>query len=562
MLTGGLNVFRRTSLFYKNQSPVIESIRQAPGFHSGDLEGEIKAGSPRDILFKPYVDVPQSQLDAAILAEMHDRKIVGLTAAFISDNRVIWANGYGWSDLEKEKLVNPGTIFRIASVSKTITATALMQLWERRLFNLDDDISIYLGYLVRNPKYPDLGITFKMLLTHSSSILDFGGYEKALGSPQPPLLRELLVPGGKAYSEETWGNFSPGTRFVYSNFGIGLIGALVEMISGERFEEYAIRHIFWPLGMDASYNAADIVNFHKIAVLYKTSGGGKFYPACDYYPTGERIQRQEYKLPLGNYYTGPAGAVRTSVPDLSKFMIAHMNGGVYAGARILEKYTVDLMRQMHWYGYGLEGFFRYIGLTFQITDALAGRRLTGHAGEACGLLSDMYFDPDENTGVILMINGGYYKFLSSGYADIEEAVINTVYEKLAGPPGPVIRAITVVLNDDKVVVNGRMIFYPVPPDLIAGDLYVPDLTIADAIETTIEFDKETNMLMLTKGATVIRAEIGDARLEVNYNHETLTNQIYLKNGYIMLPLIKVSKLFGAYVNYNPAGNGIIITLQD
>ncbi|MCG9968883.1 serine hydrolase [Pelotomaculum terephthalicicum JT] len=555
-------MFRRTFCLNNNRFTVIKPRkRQDPDYHDFDPESAVAADSPRDILFKPYINVPQNQLDAAILAEMNSKKIVGVAAAFIRDNRVVWANGYGWSDLEKEKLVTPDTIFRIASISKTITATALMQLWECGLFNLDDDISIYLGYMVRNPKYPSAKITFRMLLTHTSSILDFGGYEQALGSPQPPLLRDLLVPGGKAYSEKTWGDFLPGTQFVYSNFGFGIIGALVEMISGKRFNDYTIRHIFWPLGMDAGYNAADIVNFHKIAVLYKTSGGGKFYPACDYFQTGERPARKEYKLPLGNYYIGPAGAVRASVLDLSKFMIAHMNGGLYGGVRILQKHTADLMHQMHWYGYGMEGFFRYIGLSFHITDALAERRLTGHAGEACGLVSDMYFDCDEKIGVIFMTNGGYYEFLSSGYTDIEEAVINTLFKTFAGPPGSTIRVITTILNDNKILVNGRIIFYPVLPDLGMEDLYVPAITIADALETTIEFDKEIDMLILTKGVTVIRAKIGDARLEANHNTIALSSQIYLKHGFVMLPLIIVSKLLDACVYCNPVMNEINITLR-
>ncbi|MCL6558791.1 MAG: serine hydrolase, partial [Firmicutes bacterium] len=359
-----------------------------------DLLSQITSNAdlPKEVSWKPYPNVPENELDKEILAEMHKSKIVGVSAAFVKDGRVIWANGYGWADLEKGKLATRNTIYRIASISKTITATALLQLWEQGKFGLDDDISYYLGFMVRNPKYPNDKITFGMLLTHTSSILDGTsdcGYEKAISSSNPPLLRDLLVPGGKAYCDLTWGDFRPGTNFVYSNFGFGIIGSLVETLSGERFDRYAINHIFRPLGMDASYDVADIVNIDKVAVLYKTSGNSNFIPACDYFGEGEKPTKKPYKLPLGNYYIGPAGAVRSSVVDLAKFVIAHMNGGVYDGVRILRKDTVDLMHQIQWYGYGLGGFFRQIGLSFHITDALAGRRLTGHAGEACGLVSDM-----------------------------------------------------------------------------------------------------------------------------------------------------------------------------
>ncbi|TEB16150.1 putative penicillin-binding protein PbpX [Pelotomaculum sp. FP] len=395
-----------------------------------------QAGPPQEVSLKPYPNVPQNILDTAILEEMHKSQIVGVSAAFVKDSGVVWANGYGWADLEKSRPAGPDTIYRIASISKTITATALMQLWESGLFRLDSDISSCLGYPVRNPHYPDDKITFHMLLTHTSSILDTGGYAAALSSPNPPPLRELLVPGSEAYSSLTWGDYRPGARFNYSNFGAGIIGALVEMLSGERFDRYAINHIFKPLGMDASYVPADIVNHQKIAVLYETSGDGRFSPACDYYPEGQRPSRRTYQHPLGNFYIGPAGAVRTSVLDLAKFTIAHMNGGVYGDVRILSSAAVDLMHQIHWCGFGLAGFFRQMGLMFHITDALAGRRLTGHAGDACGLVSDMYFDRDENNGVIFVTNGGCYEFLKSGYKNIEESVINRIYAQFAGPPGP------------------------------------------------------------------------------------------------------------------------------
>lgn len=378
-----------------------------------------------------------SELDSAILAEMNKYNIIGVSAAFVKDGQVVWSNGYGWSDLEENKQATPDTIYRLASVSKTITATALMQLWEQGKFGLDDDIGDYLGYEVRNPNYPNDKITFRMLLTHTSSILDGsseGGYNKALNSANPPLLKDLLERNGTAYSDLTWGDYRPGTNFNYSNFCAGIIACLVENISGERFDQYAINHIFKPLGMDAAYDAADIANVDNIAVLYRYSDSGSIVPVYDNYQAGETPQKKEYGLPLGNYYIGPAGAVRASVTDLAKFMIAHMNGGVYNDVRILNKDTADLMHQMQWSGNGMDGFYKKMGLIFHITDQLAGRQLVGHAGEAYGLLSDMYFDPDENCGVIFVTNGGNYSFSSNGFTDIESGVINQIFDKLTNQP--------------------------------------------------------------------------------------------------------------------------------
>ncbi|OPX88006.1 MAG: putative penicillin-binding protein PbpX [Pelotomaculum sp. PtaB.Bin104] len=513
-----------------------------------------QANLPREVILKPYPNVPRNTLDAAILAEMHKSQIVGISAAFVEGSRVSWANGYGWADLAAGRSARADTIYRIASISKTITATALMQLWEQGRFRLDDDIGGYLGYPVRNPHYPLVKITFHMLLTHTSSILDTGGYAAALSATSRPPLREILVPGGAAYSSATWDDHPPGTQFNYSNFSVGIIGALVEVLSGEPFDHYAREHIFRPLGMDASYAAADLVSFQKLAVLYRASGGGRFTPSFDYYPEGERPPRRVSALPLGNYYIGPAGAVRASVLDLAKFMIAHMNGGVYNGVRILRRATVDLMHQIQWYGFGLEGFFRQMGLIFHITNALAGRRLTGHYGDAYGLLSAMNFDRDEFRGVIFITNGGYYQFVESGFSNIEQSVINHIYARLAVPPKPLPLVITAVPGDSKLMAGKRQVFYQVAPDAHAGDLFTPAVTLADALEAAIDFDRESNTMTLVKSGIVLTARPGDRFLKAGDERIDLSIPVYSKAGYIMLPLIKVLKAFGSVVTCHPTGN--------
>jgi len=277
---------------------------------------------------------------------------------------------------------------------------------------------------------------------------------------------------------------------------------------------------------------------------------------------GEALRRKEYPLPLGNYYIGPAGGVRVSVPDLAKFMMAHMNGGIYEGVRILKNHTVNLMHQMHWYGFAMEGFFRHTGLSFHITDALAGRRLTGHAGEAYGLVSDMFFNRNERTGVIFITNGGYFQFLSRGFTDIEEAVINMLYEYFAGSPKPALRIVTAGYGDIKLTANGRRVFYPVSPDIKAGDFYVPAITLADALETQIEYNPHTLTLTLAKGGYTISAKVREAFLQANGQEVQLVRATYINNGYIMLPLIQVSRLFGATVSYSSLGSAIAVLLRD
>ncbi|MGB9791682.1 MAG: serine hydrolase [Thermacetogeniaceae bacterium] len=511
---------------------------------------ELRSDGQQDagVALKPYKNAPRDRLDEEILSRMWESRIVGLSFAFVRGGEVIRAGGYGWADLEKEKPAGPDTIYRIASVSKTITATALMQLWERGLFDLDDDIGSYLGYPVRNPKYPDDKITFRMLLTHTSSILDSGGYEQALRSPQPPLLRDLLVPGGRAYTPATWGDYRPGTRFNYSNFGAGIVGALVEVLSGERFNIYAKNHIFAPLGMDAGYELGDIERLEKVAVLYRPAGDDRFVPSADLIREGEIPQRRPL-LPLGNYYIGPAGSVRSSVLDLAKFMIAHMSGGAYRGVRILGKKAVDLMHQLHWFGFGLGGMFRKMGLFFHITDAFAGRLLRGHPGEAYGLVGDMYFDRNEGTGVILMVNGGYYTTLVSGFTDIEEDVLNKVYIELAGKAVRRTKVAILRLGSSEALADGRSLFSPVPPEEKPGDVYIPAGVLADLMDAYIESKEDGASVFLLRRGISVSAEIGRCWLDADGQRISLSTPAYLKGGHVMLPFVTVARAFGGEVDY-------------
>ena len=120
---------------------------------------------------------PGNVLDAFIEAEMKAQKIPGLAACIVKSGRIVWSKGYGWSDIKKQLAMDPNrTVQNIGSISKTVTATAAMQLWEKGKFELDDDINHYLPFPVRNPLHADKLISFRSLLTHRSSIADGPAY--------------------------------------------------------------------------------------------------------------------------------------------------------------------------------------------------------------------------------------------------------------------------------------------------------------------------------------------------------------------------------------------------
>ena len=177
-----------------------------------------------------------TELDEFILERMEEHSVPGLSACIVKENKLVWSKGYGWADVENKIPMTADTIQNIGSISKTVTATAVMQLWEEGKFELDDDVNGYLSFKVRNPRFLDIPITFRQLLTQRSSIMDGPAYGKsyACGDPAVSLedwIKEYFVPDGKYYDgEKNFHVWKPGTEDVpsspraYTNVGFGLLG--------------------------------------------------------------------------------------------------------------------------------------------------------------------------------------------------------------------------------------------------------------------------------------------------------------------------------------------------
>jgi CubicO group peptidase (beta-lactamase class C family) len=332
--------------------------------------------------------------------ELHALNVPGLAVSIVKQGRLVCASAAGMANFEAHVPVTPDTLFLVASVSKTVTATALMQLLEKGRIGLDDDINDYLPFDVHVPASPDVPVTVRHLLTHTASIADNDVYVNCAGwcnygsspidfvtrgkdSPIPlgRLVREYLTPGGEYYDEKK--NFlsaTPGTEGDYSNMGIVVAGYLVEVISGMSFDDYCRKNIFDPLAMQhTSWRLADLAP-ERVAVPYD--------------------KRLAAFSPYGHYGEAdyPDGMLRTSVTELAHFLGAFMAGGVYDGRRILEAATVSQMvRSQTWVDDG-QGLVWY-------RDYVDGRKIWGHDGSDHGASALMWFDPERAEGIIVMANG-------------------------------------------------------------------------------------------------------------------------------------------------------------
>lgn len=334
----------------------------------------------------------QESLDEFVLAQMEKAHLPGLAACIVKGNKVVWAKGYGWANIEDALPVTTETPFMLASVSKTVTATAVMHLFENGAFALDDDINDYLSFPVNNPNFPDDVISFRMLLAHVSSIRDNWAvmlkYVVPGDSPVPlgDFLQWYLVPGGKEYYPMlNYGNWAPGTKFEYSNMSFALAGYMVEAITPLAFNEYCEEHLFAPLDMKNTGWFLKDFDASLVAMPY-----GYDYQSKEYVPYGHY-----------GYPDYPDGQLRTTVLDLARFLIMHMNGGEFQGKQILKKETIE---EMHTVQYPALDAYYCLGFYY---DSQGGDILLGHTGGDFGVTTAMFFKPEKDIGVIVLTNGEF-----------------------------------------------------------------------------------------------------------------------------------------------------------
>jgi CubicO group peptidase (beta-lactamase class C family) len=348
-------------------------------------------------------DTPEDILDLKITDLMSENHIPSLAVGIVINDTLEWSNGYGnQSDLD--------TVYMIGSLTKLFAATAIMQLNETGMLDLDTDINNYLPFNVRNPSYPNDSITTRMLLTHSSGLCcgvydeilwdydadmidwqnDRMGWNITQWSSRPTLgefINGSLNPSGAYYSEENW-CARPDTQRQYSNTGFLLLSYMLEEITNQKYEDYLQENVLDPLDMNSTgFDYADFLG--RNAIPY------------------ERRHNTNDEYPLYNQYNFGGGGLRSTVPDLANFLIAHTNRGNYRGKQILQPETIELMQKVDYSFHGTElgGLrFRGQGLGWPIYRD----DLFGHSGAILGYLSQVILksEDDEKFGIVILVNRG------------------------------------------------------------------------------------------------------------------------------------------------------------
>jgi CubicO group peptidase (beta-lactamase class C family) len=345
-------------------------------------------------LAKQSIHDIMNPIDTFMEKRMKESGMVGIGAAIIINNEVVWSKGFGYADRENKLPFTVNTIMNIGSISKTFTGVCLMKAVEEKKLSLDEDINRYLPFKVINPFFPGEKITLRHIATHTSGIADRyplydSTYYKMGDTPEPlgEFLKNYFVPGGRYYSKENFYNNKPGAAREYSNIAAGLAGYIVELVTGKKLNEYSRQYIFKPLDMKNTGWLFSEINLKNHAKLYDKKGD-----------TISPVQ-------LYGLTTYPDGGVRTTVTDLSKFFIALLDEGEYNGARILKKETVREMTRFHFTADNKPGNVNFAKLNSGIFWAtkFGGTRM-GHAGSDPGVKAEMLSDLSKEVAVILLTN--------------------------------------------------------------------------------------------------------------------------------------------------------------
>ncbi|MBQ7217279.1 MAG: beta-lactamase family protein [Synergistaceae bacterium] len=385
-----------------------------------------------------------------------DEQVPGLGVIVFRDGGIVYENFSGMREISKALPVTKDSRFRAASLSKMFTMFGIMQLAEAGRIDLDEDVSSYLGFELRNPNFPDEKITVRMLASHTSTLRDGESYSLA---PQYSI-EEFFRPGGAGY--EDGGHFGKEDKsyFKYCNLNYGVLGTIIERVSGERFDKYIKSNVLLPMGIKADYIVGNFEagEFQNLGAIYRKEGG-EWTAQADSYSQQPPEDTVWDKYSLNGYEIGtnatvfsPQGGLRISFEELGRCLEMLMNSGNFRGERIISEESFTEMCRPQWVydenadngdPYGV--MFSY-GLGLYQIDGSSKARLCekysidfiGHSGEAYGLISGLYFRPGTQDGVIFMINGtglevdvderSFGRF-SSSYI-WEEEIMNPICERI------------------------------------------------------------------------------------------------------------------------------------
>ena len=320
----------------------------------------------------------ESRIDRHVKRVMKLYGVPGLAIGIVRDGKIIFKNGYGHANIKTGQKTDTNTLFGMASVSKSFTATAVMQLAEHGFINLDDPVSKHVPYFILKDERYRL-ITIRMLLNHTSGIPTM--YKAEFNYEHPEFDGSAL----KRYLKRLYPRpleFDPGEKHAYSNHGYALLAALIECVSEMPFEQYMKEQVLKPLGMDNSHFLFPEIQRANLAAPH-VLGAGFRYEVPDYFPV--------------NRWAAGCGGLYSSIDEMCNWLLVCLQKGILGENRILSEMSYNNMWTVS------SPKSKRMGLGWFI-DRWLDTTLVSHPGGGLGYSAECCLLPEHNLGVAVVCN--------------------------------------------------------------------------------------------------------------------------------------------------------------
>lgn len=320
----------------------------------------------------------------ALIEEMN---IVGMSAAIIQKGEVVYSKGFGVADLNTEAEFTPQTVLKLGAIARPFITVAVLQQVEQGKINLDRDASDYLGFQLRNPAYPEIPITVRMLLNSTSTIVTTVPTLQDLDASKNPEVAKYFEEKGK-----------PGVKHNSSTAAFNVAAAIVEKVSGERFDAYCAAHLFQPMGITAGFSKDDFEDGTVSRSYLWSTKSNKYFYQKKAYPV---LDLENYVLGESTFNLRPGG-IMTNLEGLTAFALTLMNNGVCptTGNKILsDAMCFEMLRpQANKKRAGL-------GISYNTT-AVPDYVLGSVTGVTNGTNNCFYFNMEDKIALVALCNGG------------------------------------------------------------------------------------------------------------------------------------------------------------
>jgi CubicO group peptidase (beta-lactamase class C family) len=309
------------------------------------------------------------KIEQAISSAMSRQNIPGLSVAVVVDQKLRWSNGYGMADLENFVPAKAATVYRLGSISKPITAMAVMQLVERGKLNLDAPIQTYC------PAFPQKQwpITTRLLLGHLAGVRHYKNDAEFLSTKH----YNTIVEGLEMFKDDPLLS-EPGTKYSYTTHGYSILGCAIEGASGVKYADYVRENVFKPAGMDRM-RVDDVFTIipNRAQGYFKTQSGEL---------RNSTLADTSYKIPGGGFCS--------TVEDLAKFAIAVQSGMLVKQETLVQMWTRQKTR---------DGKDTTYGLGWGLSER-NGMKEVSHGGAQQRVTTNLYMIPEKGLAVVLMVN--------------------------------------------------------------------------------------------------------------------------------------------------------------